>query len=117
MRFVGYVVAIVAWGVLSGAAGQALAEEIDPRWIAGKWVTDNVARGAVEQWELVFHSDGTFQGSITGSRTLTMSGVWKLEGDAVRLEGQRTSGNRSRRPATVGDPFNDRFRRDGDILK
>ena len=103
---------------VTGAWSEVRAEEIDPQWIVGTWVTDRMSRGATEQWELVFDTGGTFRGSIAGARTLTMAGAWKIEGDAVRLEGHRTSGgSRSRRGATVGEPFNDRFRREGDILK
>jgi hypothetical protein len=72
--------------------GVALAQDLDAKWLVGKWtsVAENPGdRRQTDRWELTMKPDGTFQGDVQTDRSGLIhlrNGSWKVDGATVILE-------------------------------
>ena len=78
--------------------GVAGAQELDAKWVVGKWSSslENPGdRRHTDQWQLFLRQDGTFEGDIQSTRAGLIrlrNGSWKIDDQTVVLEALHQGG-------------------------
>jgi hypothetical protein len=72
--------------------GVALAQELDPKWLAGTWkaaTPSPAGLGRQDQWEILVKEDGSLRGDVQSARggLINLAGPWKITGASVTLDG------------------------------
>lgn len=98
--------------------GVALAQELDPKWLAGTWkaaTPSPAGMGREDQWEILVKEDGSFKGDVQSARggLINLDGSWKVTGASVTLDGVYQGG-----PSSVrGTKFSLSLGRSGEALE
>lgn len=93
MRFGSLISIVCLVGLLTVlGGGVALGEELDAKWLAGKWTATTpspAGMGRQDRGEWEVKEDGTFVGEVqsaSGSLIPYRDGKWKIDGDSVVFE-------------------------------
>jgi len=98
--------------------GVALAQELDPKWLAGTWkaaTPSPAGLGREDQWEILVKEDGSFKGDVQSARggLINLAGSWKVAGASVTLDGLYQGG-----PSSInGTKFALSLGRSGEVLE